>query len=92
MVGSFYKRGDYAWVQDVRANFLCIYNGNLVATVFSTEWQPWQVIFHYQKDPVLLTGEHFADPFAAMSRAEGILSGAAEKGFRVVLPPFWKPA
>jgi hypothetical protein len=38
MVGSFYKRGDFAWVQDVRANYVCIHNGELVATVFSTAW------------------------------------------------------
>jgi hypothetical protein len=28
MVGSFYKRGDFAWVQDVRANYVCIHKGS----------------------------------------------------------------
>ena len=45
MVGSFYKRGDFAWVQDVRANYVCIHKGELVATVFSTEWSALHVIF-----------------------------------------------
>lgn len=92
MVGSFYKRGDFAWVQDVRANYVCIHKGELVATVFSTEWQPWHVILHYPEHAALLTGERFADLSAAMSRAEEIVSGASEGAFLVGLPPFWKPA
>jgi hypothetical protein len=92
MVGSFYKRGDFAWVQDVRANYVCIHNGELVATVFSTAWLPWQVIVHHPKDAALLTGERFTDLSAAMSRAEESVSGASEGAYFVVLPPFWEPA
>ena len=29
MVGSFNKRDGYAWVQDMRANYVCIHNGEL---------------------------------------------------------------
>lgn len=92
MVGSFYKRGDFAWVQDVRANYVCIHEGELVATVFSTAWLPWQVILHYPKDAVLLTGERFTELSAAMSRAEEIVSGASERSYLVALPPLWAPA
>ena len=92
MVGSFYKRGDFAWVQDVSANYVCIHKGELVATVFSTAWQPWHVILHYPENAALLTGERFADLSAAMSRAEEIVSGASARAFLVGLPPFWKPA
>ena len=92
MVGSFYKRGDFAWVQDVRANYVCIHEGELKATVFSTEWQPWQVIFHYPEVAAHLRAELFADPFAAMSRAEEILSGGAKGGYLIGLPHFWQPA
>ena len=78
MFGSFYKRGNYAWVQDVRANFVCVHNGELAATVFSTPWEPWQVIFHFPTHASILN-ERFDDPQAAMSRAEEILDGAEER-------------
>jgi hypothetical protein len=74
MFGSFYKSGDFAWVQDVRANFVCIHNGELAATVLSTAWEPWQVIFHFTKHASILL-ERFDDHQAAMSRAEEILVG-----------------
>jgi hypothetical protein len=80
MCGSFYKRGNYAWVQDVRANFLCVHNGELAATVFSTPWEPWQVIIHYPADAVILQHESFNDPQAAMSRAEEIIDGTSVDG------------
>jgi hypothetical protein len=94
MFASFYKRGDFAWVQDVRANYLCIHKGELRATVLSTEWQPWQVIFHYPGlKAVHLQGECFTDLSAAMSRAEEITNGAApEWGDLIRLPVFWQPA
>ncbi|MGO9361414.1 MAG: hypothetical protein ACLP1D_27680 [Xanthobacteraceae bacterium] len=92
MVGSVYKRGDFVWVQDVRANYVCIHEGELVVTVFSTAWQPWHVIFHYPTGAALLQGERFADPCAAMSRAEAIVSGVAEKrAYKIGLPPLWSP-
>ena len=76
----------------LRANYVCIHNGELVATVFSTAWQPWHVILHYHpKDPVLLTGECFIDLSDAMSRAEEIVSGASEGAYLVALPLFWEP-
>ena len=28
------QEGQFAWVQDVRANFVCVHNGELTATVF----------------------------------------------------------
>ena len=90
MVGSFYKRGDFAWVQDVRANYVCIHNGELVATVFSTAWLPWQVIVHHPKDAALLTGERFTDLSAAMSRAEEIVSGASSRCGIGPLEPLWR--
>jgi hypothetical protein len=74
MVGSVYKRGDFAWVQDVRANYVCIHNGGLAATVFSTTWE---VIIHRPENQYLVFGARFADPFAAMSRAEEIVGGAS---------------
>jgi hypothetical protein len=77
MVGSFYKRGDFAWVQDVRTNYVCIDNGELAATVFSTAWEPWPVIIHGPEYQFLLFDADFADPFAAMSRAEEIVGGAS---------------
>jgi hypothetical protein len=100
VVGSFYKRGDFAWVQDVRANYLCIHKGELRATVLSTEWQPWHVILHFPGTPefpetraAFLAGERFADPFAAMSCAEEIINGAAPEWGRLVGLPFsWQPA
>jgi len=92
MFGSFYKRGEFAWVQDVRGNYLCIHEGELKATVFSTEWQPWQVIFNHPEVPALLQGVRFNDIFAAMSRADEILSGAARMTSLIGLPHFWQPA
>lgn len=81
MSGSFYKRGDYAWVQDVRGNFVCIHKGDRAATVFSTEWEPWQVIVHWPNGGAsILGGERFSEPTDAMGRAEDLLSGA-KKGF-----------
>jgi hypothetical protein len=91
MVGSFHKRGDFAWVQDVRANYVCIYRG-IAATVFATAWLPWQIIRHHSKDAGLLQNERFADLSDVMSRAEAIVSGAAEQAYFVCLPPFWEPA
>jgi len=78
MCGSFYKRGKFAWVQDVRANFVCVHNGELAATVFSTEWEPWQIILH--DDPWgarILMQEGFADPQAAMAVAEEMIDGTS---------------
>jgi hypothetical protein len=82
MCGSFFKRGKFAWVQDVRANFVCIHNGELAATVFSTEWEPWQVIIHdAEAGALILRVEAFQNPQDAMSRAEGILDGASDDGY-----------
>lgn len=86
MCSSFYKRGSFAWVQDVRANFVCVLQQELAAMVFSTSWGPWQVILYYPAsghDPertymtYILRHEGFDDPQAAMSRAEAILTGTA---------------
>jgi hypothetical protein len=88
MVGSFYKRGDFAWVQNVRANYVCIHNDDLAATVVSIAWEPWQVIIHGPKYQVLIFEARFADPFAAMSRAEEIVGGASADAGR--LPPLWE--
>jgi hypothetical protein len=40
MKGSVYKHGKYVWVQDVSADFVCIRDGELVATIFSTKGSP----------------------------------------------------
>jgi len=90
---KFYKRANTAWVQDVRANYVCIHNGDLAATVFSNEWIPWQVIYHVrgQAHSLLLLGEQFDDPFAAMSRAEEIISGSEARLGLGGLPSFWRP-
>jgi hypothetical protein len=91
MIGSFYKRGDFAWVQDVRANYVCIHNGGLAATVVSTAWEPWQVILHRPENQYLVFDARFADPFAAMSRAEELLRGTSgEEVCR--LPSLWVTA
>ena len=92
MVGSFYKRGDFAWVQDVRANYLCIHKGELVATVLGTAWLPWQVILHEGERAGLLQSERFDALSDAMSRAEAIVGGKSEQAFIVSLPPLWNPA
>lgn len=74
MCGSFYKRGKFAWVQDVRANFLCILDGELAATVFSTAWEPWQIIRHHLDGTAdICTNERFHDLSEAISRAEQLL-------------------
>jgi hypothetical protein len=74
MCGNFYKRGKFAWVQDVRANYVCILDGDLVATVLSTPWEPWRVLRHFPDGSTsILINEGFEDPFAAMSRAEELL-------------------
>jgi len=86
MIGSFYKRGKFAWVQDVRANFVCIKDGELAATVFSTLSEPWQVILHLAQGPTLVEHEFYGEPQAAMSRAEEFLDGRATKGFRHLIP------
>jgi hypothetical protein len=91
MVGSFYKRGDFAWVQDVRAKYVCIRNGELAATVVSTAWEPWQVIIHGPQYQFLVFGTRFADPFAAMSRAEEIVGGASVDALQL-LPTLWQLA
>jgi hypothetical protein len=93
MVGSVCKRGDFAWVQDVRANYICIHKGELRATVFSNEWLPWQIIFHYVgQNAVHLQSESFGDPSIAMSYAEKIINGAVpEYGDLVALPLSWQP-
>ena len=78
---SFTKRGEFAWVQDVRANFVCIHNGDLAATVFSPGWGPWLIIMHYKHGPVILEDENFQDHQDAMSRVEEFLSGAATPAF-----------
>jgi len=90
MVGSFYKRGDFAWVQDVSANYLCIHNGELKATVFSTAWEPWQIILHGSAYPLLVKCEGFDDPFDAMSRAEEIVNGASAQHLIGPLHPLWR--
>jgi hypothetical protein len=90
MVGSFYKRGDFAWVQDVRANYVCVHEGELVATVFSTAWEPWQVILHRPEYQLLAKCESFADPFAAMSRAEELIGGASSRCGIGPLQPLWR--
>jgi hypothetical protein len=90
MVGSFYKRGDFAWVQDVRANYVCIHNGELVATVFSTAWEPWQVILHRPEHQLLVKHESFLDPFAAIARAEELIAGAPPHESIGALRPLWK--
>ena len=87
MVGSFYKRGDFAWVQDVRANYVCIHNGDLAATVVSTPWEPWQVIVHRPENQYLVSDAGFENPFAAMSRAEEIVGGASADVCR--MPSLW---
>jgi hypothetical protein len=89
MVGSFYKRGNFAWVQDVRANYVCIHNGELVATVLSTAWEPWQIILHGPERQLLVFNAQFTDAFAAMSRAEEIVGGAPVDAVRV-LPSLWQ--
>lgn len=73
MCGSFYKRGKFAWVQDVRANFVCIHNGELAATVFSNEWESWRIILHDDPSGAIIVKHEIADPQAAMSRVEGII-------------------
>lgn len=88
MCGSFYKRGDFAWVQDVRAHFVCIHNGELAATVFSTPWEPWQVLIHFPDGTTsILRNERFDDLQAAMSRAEEILDGTSAGGYLHRLKP-----
>jgi hypothetical protein len=49
-------------VQDVRANFVCVHNGELAATVFSTPWKPWQVLIHFPEGTSILKRERFEDP------------------------------
>ena len=66
----------FAWVQDVRANYVCIHYGELAATVFSTAWLPWKAIVHHSQRRDPSEGERFTDLSAAMSRAE-LLSGSA---------------
>jgi hypothetical protein len=77
MTVSFYKRGEYAWVQDIRGDFVCIFKGELRATVLSNGWQPWQVILHTDHGPALVRCEYHEDPQGAMARAEEFLSGTA---------------
>jgi hypothetical protein len=79
MYASFYKRGKYACVQDVRSNFVCIRDNELVATVFAPNFEPWRVVIHYHQPPAryseafILKNEGFPDPQAAMTRAEEFL-------------------
>jgi hypothetical protein len=88
MCGSFYKRGNFAWVQDVRGNFVCIYKGELAATVFSTQWEPWQVLIHFPDGTTsILRNESFQDPQVAMSRAEASLDGTSGGGMLHRLNP-----
>lgn len=83
MFGSFYRRGKHAWVQDVRGAFVCIDEGELVATVPSTEWEPWQIVMLFPGEGAsrfasMVLGESFENRQAAMSRAEEILDGTTE--------------
>ena len=52
----------------------------------------WRASFRTAEHQLLLKYEGFEDPFAAMSRAEEIVSGAAEGAFLIGLPHFWQPA
>lgn len=75
MKGNVYKRGDFVWVQDVRANFVCIKDGDLVATVFSTAWEPWQIIMHRSNGQSgVVTGWFFDDPWAAIEVVEDVIT------------------
>jgi hypothetical protein len=74
-------------VQDVRANYVCIHKGELAATVYSSAWEPWQVILHGGFTGIL-TAEFFESPFEAMCRAEEMISGASTKPAQSVRLPF----
>ena len=87
MNGSFIKRGEFAWVQDVRANYVCIRNGDLAATVFSPGWGPWLIIMHYEHGPMILRGETHQNHQDAMSRVEEFLRGSAVPAFPGLLSP-----
>jgi hypothetical protein len=75
MKGSVHKHGKYVWVQDVSADFVCIRDGEHVATIFSTQWEPWHIIFHTEQGALIYPLEFFDEPQAAMSRAEEVLDG-----------------
>lgn len=99
MFGSFYKIGKYAWVQDVRGNFVCLEQREAVATVFSTPWEGWQIIFHDPPQPGierwagLLQYESFDNPQAAMSRAGDLLdAGKEHQNCRQLSPQAFKNA
>ena len=79
-VRELLQEGQVCVGADVRANFVCVHNGELVATVFSNEWEPWQVIIHDPTGASILKHENFQDPQAAMSRAEEILDGTSVHG------------
>lgn len=79
MPGSIYSIGNYTWVHDIRGNFVCVQDGKLAATVISSDWEPWQIIMHYEDLTHLLMGEMFDNPQDAMKRAGEIVSLSIEE-------------
>jgi hypothetical protein len=86
MCGTVYQRGEYTWVHDVRGDFVCIHDGYQVATIFSTRWEPWQIILHMKRNSGIMKHERFSNPQAAMSRVEELLEGTRLDGFAALKP------
>jgi hypothetical protein len=85
MSGSFYKCSpsrDYAWVHDVLGNFVCIANGELVATVVRRGSDSWRYILHSEKPSTI--DRDFESPQLAMKCAQaGLIAHAMTRKIRI---------
>ncbi len=90
MSGSVLKRSEFIWVQDVRANYVCIHNGKHMATVFAVPWERlWHVVVYVPCESLVQTLP-LRDVQRAMSVAEALIKGRGDESVigRQVVPDF----
>lgn len=76
MYNTVTKRGAYVWVHDANQHYVCLHNGEVVASIFRDhESAPYEVVIMNANFEMKLKGEReqFMDPHKAMARAEEVV-------------------